>query len=64
MLAKAKDDLYCPEYNYQNWRKGKEYPCVMRDDLIDIADEKGVVFHFSQKIKSKLEEVFEFVEGI
>jgi hypothetical protein len=60
MLAKAKYDLYYPEYNYQNWRKRNKYPCNIYDDLIDITDERGVVFHFSQKIKSKLEEVFEF----
>lgn len=69
MKAVAKENLGYKEYPYVNWEKGQEYPCELLEEgkRLDIVDQEGVTFHFKEKAKEDLSQIFEFVpsnEGI
>jgi hypothetical protein len=59
----AKDNYKYDEYSYTNWIEGNEYDCVDKGHTIEIADERGHVFHFTGKAKDSLDQCFIFVQS-
>lgn len=62
MKVVAKENLKYDEYPYINWIKGNEYDCWEDRDLLCIDDEQGSVFHFTGVARSRLPEIFVFLD--